>query len=437
MSTRNFLIAGTFFLALFSTAAAQTDEAIMATARRDVDTLCSPGFAGRGYLDDGHTKAATYIARRFQELGLRPAGGGAIDNATSYFQPFTIRTNVIREAEISLNGSLLEPGADFIVASISPAGTEKGCVYDAGYGLEKEGKMKGKIVMLREGFPESLSKEAVKEPPYKDLARPDQRMRLLMESKPEAFIILKKKLTASFSADLFSVPVIEIQEDSLPAKFKKAALDIEGGLTDIRSQNVAGLIPGSLYPDTVILICGHYDHLGRLDDAIFTGANDNASGISLLLSLAEYFAKPENRQSYSLVFIAFGGEETGLVGSRYYATESPLFPLANTRFVLNLDLMGNGVDGITAVCGIDFPDLYDKLVSLNDELQAVPLVKARANAPNSDHYFFAQQGIPSLFIYTMGGPPHYHDINDTPANLEFSRFTELRTLFIRFLSEAF
>ncbi|MEM6805045.1 MAG: M28 family peptidase, partial [Bacteroidota bacterium] len=165
------------------------------------------------------------------------------------------------------------------------------------------------------------------------------------------------------------------------------------------------------------------------------GANDNASGTSMLLSMATYFSQAEHQTKYSLLFIAFGGEETGLIGSSFYVNEQALVPLAQTKFILNLDLMGNGIEGIMAVGGKDFPQYFEKLQVANEEMKAVPKVRSRKNAPNSDHYFFLLNGIPGFFIYTLGGPPHYHDILDNPDTIVLSRYVEVRNLLIKFIED--
>jgi aminopeptidase YwaD len=155
----------------------------------------------------------------------------------------------------------------------------------------------------------------------------------------------------------------------------------------------------------------------------------------MLLSMADHFARPENQPRFTMLFVAFGGEEAGLVGSTYFASKAPVVPLANIRFLLNLDLMSNGSEGIMAVAGNENPIELQVLRGLNDTLQAVKEVKSRPNAANSDHYPFVSRGVKGIFIYTMGGPPHYHDVNDTFANMEFQRYSEIRALLIRFLSE--
>ncbi|MEL6653308.1 MAG: M28 family peptidase [Bacteroidota bacterium] len=202
-------------------------------------------------------------------------------------------------------------------------------------------------------------------------------------------------------------------------------------MTQINSQNVICQVRGTEQPDSVIIVSAHYDHLGMQGSSIFPGANDNASGTSMLLSMVEYFVK--HPQRYTMVFIAFGAEETGLIGSNYYVNRSPVVALSQTRFILNIDLMGNGIDGITAVGGRDFPNYFERLVALNDTMQSVPKLKSRSNAPNSDHYFFLKNGVPGFFIYTLGGPPHYHDINDNPSTIVLSRYAEVRELLIKYL----
>src|SRR6201999_64747 len=81
------------------------------------------------------------------------------------------------------------------------------------------------------------------------------------------------------------------------------------------SQNVIGYVKGKDNPDSFIVFTAHYDHLGQMGKKVyFPGANDNASGVAMLLSLARYYSKPEHKPKCSIVFIAFGGEEVALLG---------------------------------------------------------------------------------------------------------------------------
>ncbi|WNJ16024.1 M28 family peptidase [Pontibacter sp. G13] len=406
-----------------------TREEVLAFARGEIDTLCSEDFAGRGYTHDGHRKAAGYLAQRFEEIGLLPIGPG-----DRYFQHFPMRINLASEAALALDGESLSVGSAFIVNRMSGSGAVSGKVIDADFGLKPSEKVRGKIVLFRNGWPPKIANDSEKKAEYPGLQTSTERIKAMMEFEPLAVLLVHDKLTAAFGRDQFPFPILDVRLDSLPGKIKYAELEVTAELTELVSQNVVGMIPGSSEPDSILMISAHYDHLGQLGDAIFTGANDNASGTSMLLSLAEYFAQAPNRPRYSMVFVAFGGEETGLIGSRYMAVEAPLVPLSNISFILNLDLMGNGIDGIMAVGGRDFPDTFEALVKINDELQAVPIVKARKNAPNSDHYFFLAQGVKGFFIYTLGGPTHYHDIYDNPTTIELSRYAEVRSLLIQFLT---
>lgn len=423
-----FLWGGVFLLGCL-TLSAQTPLAdaaeVLRAARQTIDTLTSAYLGGRGYVDQGHQRAAAYLSQRFAELGLEPVGG-----TDRYEQAFPIRINLPTRARVRLDDVPLEVGTDFIVDRYSGSGqVEAAKIKDLGYALDKIGRINDRVVLFRDGFPPEIANDSEARQQYEQIARSDQRIERLLPYQPAAIIVLQNKLTAGFTRQHYPLPVIDVQTDSLPRKPRRATLDIRSEITQVATQNLIGMLPGTTVPDSFVVVTAHYDHLGRYEHAIFTGANDNASGIAMLLSMIAHFQAHPPR--YSLLFIAFGGEETGLLGSRYYVYEDPRVPLRRMRFLLNLDLMGNGDEGIMAVGGKDFAAPYDRLVALNDSLQAVPKVRARKNAPNSDHFFFLREGVPGFFVYTMGGPPHYHDVHDNAANLTLSRFAEVRELLIR------
>ena len=95
--------------------------------------------------------------------------------------------------------------------------------------------------------------------------------------------------------------------------------------------------------------------------------------------------------------------------------------------------MGSGEHGITAVNGRVFKKEFKLLQKMNRKTQAVPVVKARGKAANSDHYFFTEKGVRSFFVYTMGENKNYHDIFDTYENLNYNSFNGLSKLFDSFL----
>jgi Zn-dependent M28 family amino/carboxypeptidase len=197
------------------------------------------------------------------------------------------------------------------------------------------------------------------------------------------------------------------------------------------SSNVIGTIPAVKKTKKTVVITAHYDHLGKMGkNTYFPGANDNASGVAMLLELARYYTK--NPTKYNLVFIAFAGEEAGLVGSSYFV-QYPWIKLEDIHFLLNLDIMGSGEEGITVVNATKHPKHYQKLVDINTQEKYLPQVKSRGPAANSDHYWFSERGVPAFFIYTMGPNKNYHDIYDTHENLSFSKFIPISELLKKFI----
>ena len=196
------------------------------------------------------------------------------------------------------------------------------------------------------------------------------------------------------------------------------------------SRNVFGYLPGKKKCGKTIVYSAHYDHLGRMGtETYFPGGNDNASGTAMLISMAKYFK--ENPVDYNILFIAFAGEEAGLVGSHYFV-EHPLIKLDKIAFLLNLDIMGSGEEGITVVNATLFEKEFKELQKINEEKQLLTVVKARGPAANSDHYWFTQKGVPAFFIYTMGPNKNYHDVNDTYENLSFVEYTDITSLLVEF-----
>ncbi len=416
-------------------ACCQSDSLLLKTAREEIRHLCSPELGGRGYHEEGHLKAAHFIEEAFREVGLRPFETPSVQDSLSYLQVFPFPLNYIQEAHLSIEGVEQELGTDFIPFRLSGSASVHGDISDLGYGLGEidPDNITQRIILIREGWPEEIAANDSLRKSLNHKKRVWDRLEAILPYGPSALLIGRKKLTAGFSSQTFPIPILEVQLDSLPKVLDSAYLNVESIQKTIMGNNVIGSIKGKVFPDTAIIVSAHYDHLGRWGPALFPGANDNASGIAFLLSLARYFCQAENQLPYTMVFIAFGGEETGLRGSRYYVEEQAIFPLAQTKFILNFDLMGNGEKGIMAVGGRDHPGYFEKLQQLNSQEELLPSASARPNAPNSDQYFFLKEGIPGFFIFTMGGPPHYHDVNDTAENLQLSHFPELFHLFTTYL----
>ena len=137
--------------------------------------------------------------------------------------------------------------------------------------------------------------------------------------------ILKEVRSYKGDKAVFTIKVDEGYEG-----INKVDLAIESKfIRNYKSQNVVGYLEGNV-PDSCVVVVAHYDHLGMMGDStVFCGANDNASGVALLLSLAKHYAV--HKPKYSILFIAFGGEEIGLIGSKYFV-DNPLVPLSSIKF---------------------------------------------------------------------------------------------------------
>jgi len=209
--------------------------------------------------------------------------------------------------------------------------------------------------------------------------------------------------------------VMDIQKEKLGKTTQRISVEFKNKYEEnYQTQNVIGMIRGLGSPDTFLVISAHYDHLGMMGEkTMYPGANDNASGVGMMLDLARHFSLPGNEPYYSLVFIAFSGEEAGLMGSNYYA-EHPLFPLAQIKFLINLDMVGSGSEGIGVVNGQHLKKAGLLLQQLNDKGKYLSEVALRGESKNSDHFPFYNKGVSCFFIYTMGKEwPYYHTPEDT------------------------
>jgi aminopeptidase YwaD len=371
------------FLACFILLTAGANAQDMIYARKIIDTLTSSYFWGRGYTNDGMQKAAAFIAGEMKQHGLLPVPG------KDFLQSFTYPANTFPgDMEVEINGKKLVPGVDFIVLPESKAVKGKG---------------------------ELVQKDSV----------------TFIDVKHRVIVSLEDKLTWSVAPEVADYTGVQLLKKNFPDKPSTIRIEIDNKMvSSFKAANVCGMIKGTVKPDSVIVFTAHYDHLGGMGDAtFFPGANDNASGISMLLNLAKYYAA--NPQPYTMAFIAFAGEEAGLVGSKYYA-ENPLFPLKRIRFLLNVDLVGTGDEGITVVNATEFKNEFDALVDLNKESGLLAAVNARGKAANSDHYWFTEKAVPSFFIYTLGGIKAYHDVYDKSVTLPLTDYADLFQLIIRF-----
>jgi aminopeptidase YwaD len=397
-----------------------------------IETLCSPSFHGRGYVNGGDSIAAGFISKSFQEIGLKPFD-------ENYFQEFHFPVQTFPGAcELKVDGESLIPGVHFLVAPNSgPSCAEFDCKKGKSYrvvtcNVEKLYQSTSSFYPCPSNVILAVRSFGISPDSLKVLKT---RIRELSAFAP-VMDVTRDKFTWSVSQTANAYPFIQVQ-DSVFERMLEGSIELHIEtrlLKDHVAKNVIGYVPAkkNAKRKPFLFLTAHYDHLGRMGQAsYFPGANDNASGNGMLYSIAQQIAK-QPLEKYNVVFIAFAGEEAGLIGSKYYV-EHPVIPMKNIRFLLNLDIMGSGEEGITCVNSTLFKKEFDRLIQLNDVAHYLPVIKQRGPAANSDHYFFTTAGVPAFFIYTMGPNKNYHDVFDTFEALSFDKFDEIEHLLLEFI----
>ena len=228
--------------------------------------------------------------------------------------------------------------------------------------------------------------------------------------------------------------------DDCDVDFLKKAL---GKNKHIKGENVLGFIEGTDLKEEIVIITAHYDHLGKHEEKIYNGADDDGSGTVAAMEIAEAFmiAKKEgNGPRRSVLVMTVSGEEKGLLGSAFYA-DNPIYPLENTVANLNIDMIGRIDDwhengDYVYLIGADMlsQELHDISEQINKEYIGLDL-DYRFNAeddPNryyyrSDHYNFAKNNIPVIF-YFNGVHEDYHKVTDKVEKIDFNKIQTITRL---------
>jgi len=399
-------------------------------AREIIRKLASPEFQGRGYVENGDRVSADFIAREFKTLGLLPG------NRKSYFQPFNISVNTLPgRLMVKINNMELRPAREYLVESSCPFVEGRFPVTRAARGeISSEAALVSLINKAGDSF--ILIDNTRKEDESPEQGRKiDEYIRFLKYSaqvKVRGIIIYtREKLTWESSTFQNVRPVIILNKEMDVSGIQSIDLAIDASiLPNYETRNVVGLIKGTSDSDSTLVVLAHYDHLGKMGkDTYFPGANDNASGVALMLNLARHYAV--NRPKYTMVFIALSGEELGILGAKAF-TEDPLIDLSNIKFLVNFDLAGTGDEGIKVVNGSVYKEKFDMLVQINQQHKLLPKIDIRGAACNSDHCLFYQKGVPCFYMYTLGGIQAYHDLDDRFETLPLTEFTDYCKLMVLF-----
>lgn len=294
--------------------------------------------------------------------------------------------------------------------------------------------------------------------------------------------VAERALTAGGLTALADVEKIA-QTKSVSAALPHVAFSITTDIArkSVSAANVVGILEGSdpKLKTEVILIGAHYDHLGRggqgslapREGEIHHGADDNASGVAGLLELARVLATSPQKPRRTIVFVAFAGEEEGLLGSSYYV-EHPAFPLAQTVAMLNMDMIGRLREGKLNIGGVGTAKEWRKIVGMKNSDVTLHSNNAKENLNEllkqpgamtltddkekligvftqsvrfnlalnedgygpSDHSSFYAKGIPVLFFFT-GTHDDYHKPTDTADKINYAGEAEVVTMVLNIVRE--
>ncbi|MDU8884894.1 M28 family peptidase [Yeosuana sp. MJ-SS3] len=185
--------------------------------------------------------------------------------------------------------------------------------------------------------------------------------------------------------------------------------------------NVLGVIQGTTFPKSYVVISAHYDHEGIKRGVIYNGADDNASGLSALFSLAEYFKN--NPPKHSVILAAFDGEELGLKGSKHFVKNS-IVPIKDIMINFNLDMISRSADNKLFAVGTSYSKTLEEVILTTKHSKKINLVTGHDNKKDwrndwtysSDHASFHKKGIPFLYFGVVDHED-YHKPTDDYENI--------------------
>ncbi|MFT6865516.1 MAG: hypothetical protein ACJA08_000337 [Cyclobacteriaceae bacterium] len=424
--------------------------------------LASDSLEGRETGMKGQKMAAAYIADYFQSIGLEAPV--ETPEGKSFMQSFKLQMGNYKQVYLQKGEERKENFDDFLYYSKNETyGEEYIDVVFAGYGDSTEllkiditGKYVAFINKEWSNFTQNIA--AMKEAKAKGYF-------MIIEDEFRFDYVMKKygnyasgsKMSFEFDQKgskilfigsnmaewLFDQTLSDLKEKG-PGTQTRVIINADMLINEITSENVMGFLRGSEKPDEVLVISAHYDHLGIVNGEIHNGADDDGSGTTTVLELAEAFTKAAKKgdgPKRSILFLAVSGEEKGLLGSEYYS-KNPVFPLENTVADLNVDMVGR-VDekheknpNYIYLIGSDrlSTELHDISEMANKTYTNLELdyTYNASDDPNrfyfrSDHYNFAKNGVPIIF-YFNGTHEDYHKPSDTIEKINFDKMKKIADL---------
>jgi hypothetical protein len=410
-----------------------------------IDRMCENDFNGRRAGGPEQNAVIDYLTQYFKADGLVNVPG-----LKGYRQPLTMRYSIVHEKEdikATLAYSISGKYAAASRSRVFPYPFYNGHggldihsrIVFVGYGVSDPAEkydnyagldVKGKIVLWVPGQPAGLKSAKSGTDTQKLFAAYKHGAAACLLYKPASE---KDDSGRGFDSAISDLPCIGLD--------KSTALEVMPGLRtlgklklgtqglDVRlrvnpvydparpTSNVVAFLPGSdpHLRQQVVMIGAHFDHLGRSSTGIFRGADDNASGVSVVLEAARAITAAGLRPKRSIAFICWAGEEGGLIGSNYFADHPP-FPLKDVVSNIVLDMVGEGTYGKFETTGARaYPQHYRYVASSGADLGLS--LESDVIRGVSDHMAFNRKDVPTSLLYTAGEHPYYHTVRDTPAGI--------------------
>lgn len=380
------------------------------TVQRVLTTLAADDMQGRATGQPGNLKAAEFLAAEFKRIGLRPLPG-----ATGFMQEFPAYESVLASAQATLNGEALP--ADHVFARTSQAA------------LSWTNTDEVQVLIL--GPTDKI------QPHFREIFRPEKNLLVIFdpvraaEFKSLVTQFGKPQLRAEQAGNAYSSVWLLASAAPTPLMYRVAATTTTKTLT---LRNVVGYLPGRdpAHAAEQVIFSGHYDHLGIIKpvingDSIANGADDDASGTTAVVALAQYFKK-QKKNARSLIFVAFTAEEIGGFGARYFSKQ--LDPQHLTA-MFNIEMIGKPAKfgpNTAFITGYDKSD-FGRLLQANlqgSRFRFEPDPYPEQNLfYRSDNATLARLGVPAHTISTDQIPTDklYHSVADEVSSLDVANMT--------------
>lgn len=396
--TMNKMLALLAVVCLSCTAQKKTQQpAAIDDVQRIIKTLSADDMMGRAAFTPGAEKAASFIENEFRKIGLQPMPG-----QTGFRQNFSVTKFRTDSVEVKVNGRTVGRDSIFVLTdrpSIQWNTNPKAISVKGGESLyakyEEISKADGEVLVLVDT---SLAKE------FSTIQHYLQKGRTVIEPNT--------RLAAVF--------VLTVEED------KDYSVNMQNTAETSPLFNVAGVIPGKSRPKEIVIFSAHYDHIGILPpvdgDSIANGADDDASGVTGVISLAKHFSRLNNNER-TLMFVAFAAEELGMIGSKYFSRKlnpEEVVAMFNMEMIGKESKFGKNAAFITGFERSDFGKILQKNLAGTDfsfHPDPYPQLKLFYR---SDNATLAALGVPAHTISTdqIDKDKYYHTVDDEYQTLD-------------------